>query len=106
VEGDEIPYLLAASSKKKENFANRLKLDLEIKCYMPRVPRARSSPKSCCTDLFVSCRESERVEKRLAGAGPDCYFANSGTVVTAGAAKIPLTGAVAAGTSKGNDSSG
>jgi hypothetical protein len=44
VEGDELPYLPAAASKKKENFANRLALDPEIKCYMPGVPRATYMP--------------------------------------------------------------
>ena len=44
VEGDEIPYLPAALAKKKENFANRLKLDPEIKCYLPGVPRATYMP--------------------------------------------------------------
>jgi len=40
VEGGEIPYLPAAAAKKKENFANRAKLDPEFKCYLPGVPRA------------------------------------------------------------------
>jgi hypothetical protein len=44
VEGDELPYLPAAAAKKKENFANRLALDPEIKCYMPGVPRATYMP--------------------------------------------------------------
>lgn len=44
VEGDEIPYLPAAAAKKKENFANRLKLDPEVKCYLPGVPRATYMP--------------------------------------------------------------
>src|SRR5438105_4244184 len=39
VEGNEIPYLPAAAAKKKENFANRLTRDPEIKCYLPGVPR-------------------------------------------------------------------
>ena len=39
VEGT-IPYLPAALTKKKENFANRLKLDPEVKCYLPGTPRA------------------------------------------------------------------
>jgi len=39
VEGGEIPYLSAAAAKKKENFANRLKSDPEVKCFMPGVPR-------------------------------------------------------------------
>ncbi len=44
VEGGEIPYLPEAAAKKKENFANRLKLDPEIKCYLPGVPRATYMP--------------------------------------------------------------
>jgi hypothetical protein len=44
VEGEEIPYLPAALAKKKENFENRMKLDPEIKCYMPGVPRATYQP--------------------------------------------------------------
>ena len=34
-----LPYKPEALAKKKENFANRLKLDPEIKCYLPGVPR-------------------------------------------------------------------
>jgi hypothetical protein len=44
VEGDELPYLPAAAAKKKENFANRLALDPEIKCFLPGVPRATYMP--------------------------------------------------------------
>ena len=44
VEGEEIPYLPAAAAKKKENFANRLTLDPEVKCYLPGVPRATYMP--------------------------------------------------------------
>jgi hypothetical protein len=40
VDGGEIPYLPAARKKQQENYANRLKLDPEIKCYLPGVPRA------------------------------------------------------------------
>ena len=43
VEG-QIPYTPQALAKKKENFANRLKLDPEIKCYLPGVPRATYMP--------------------------------------------------------------
>jgi len=39
VEGGAIPYLPEALKKKKENQANRLKLDPEVKCYLPGVPR-------------------------------------------------------------------
>src|SRR6266852_5190267 len=44
VEGEEIPYLPVAAAKKKENFANRLTLDPEVKCYLPGVPRATYMP--------------------------------------------------------------
>jgi len=44
VEGGEIPYLPEAAAKKKENFANRLTLDPEVKCYLPGVPRATYLP--------------------------------------------------------------
>jgi hypothetical protein len=44
VEGGEIPYLPAAAQKKKENYAGRLKLDPEVKCYLPGVPRATYMP--------------------------------------------------------------
>src|SRR5688500_17411176 len=40
VEGGPLPYRPEALEKKKENAANRLKLDPEIKCYLPGVPRA------------------------------------------------------------------
>ncbi len=44
VEDGEIPYLPAAAQKKRENYANRLKLDPEVKCYLPGVPRATYMP--------------------------------------------------------------
>jgi hypothetical protein len=44
VEGGELPYRPEALAKKKENQANRLKLDPEIKCYLPGVPRATYMP--------------------------------------------------------------
>ena len=40
VDGGEIPYLPEARKKRDENYANRLKLDPEIKCYLPGVPRS------------------------------------------------------------------
>jgi hypothetical protein len=40
VEGGEIPYTPAAAAKQKENLKNRMKLDPEVKCYMPGIPRA------------------------------------------------------------------
>ena len=44
VEGNEIPYQPWAAQKKQENAANWMKLDPEIKCYMPGVPRATYMP--------------------------------------------------------------
>ena len=44
VEGDDLPYLPEAAAKKKENFANRLALDPEVKCFLPGVPRATYMP--------------------------------------------------------------
>jgi hypothetical protein len=44
VEGNEIPYQPWAARKKQENGENWLKLDPEIKCYMPGVPRATYMP--------------------------------------------------------------
>src|ERR1041385_7681241 len=44
VDGNEIPYLPAAAAKKKENQSNWVKLDPEVKCYLPGVPRATYLP--------------------------------------------------------------
>jgi hypothetical protein len=44
VEGGAIPYKPEALAKKKENFANRAKMDPEVKCYMGGVPRSTYLP--------------------------------------------------------------
>jgi hypothetical protein len=45
VEGDGvIPYLPEAAAKKKQNQANWVKLDPEVKCYLPGVPRITYLP--------------------------------------------------------------
>jgi hypothetical protein len=44
VEGDEIPYKPWAAQRKRENAANWLDRDPELKCYMPGVPRAMYLP--------------------------------------------------------------
>src|SRR5579872_2720883 len=45
VDGDGvIPYLPAALATKNANFKDRMKLDPEIKCYLPGVPRATYMP--------------------------------------------------------------
>ena len=40
VDGNDIPYLPEAAAKRKTNGENWLKLDPEIKCFMPGIPRA------------------------------------------------------------------
>ena len=40
VEGGEIPYQPWAAEQQRENYANRVDLDPEAKCYLPGVPRA------------------------------------------------------------------
>ncbi|HXP85475.1 MAG TPA: hypothetical protein VN841_12185 [Bryobacteraceae bacterium] len=59
VEGDEIPYKQEALAKKKENQANWLTSDPEIKCYLPGVPRATYMPYPFrifqnATELFIA----------------------------------------------------
>ena len=44
VEGDALPYLPDALNTKRENQANWLTRDPEIKCYLPGVPRATYMP--------------------------------------------------------------
>ena len=44
VEGGEIPYKPEALAKRKQNQADYLNLDPEIKCYLPGVPRANYMP--------------------------------------------------------------
>ena len=44
VDGDEIPYQPWAAARQRENFANWLDRDPEIKCYLPGVPRAMYLP--------------------------------------------------------------
>jgi hypothetical protein len=44
VDGGEIPYKPEAAAQQKDNFKNRMKLDPEVKCYMPGIPRANYMP--------------------------------------------------------------
>jgi hypothetical protein len=44
VEGNEIPYRPEMLAKKRENGENWMKLDPEVKCYMPGIPRATYQP--------------------------------------------------------------
>src|SRR5678815_2555464 len=47
VEGGALPYRPEALQKKKDNFAKRMALDPEIKCYLPGVPRGMYMPYPC-----------------------------------------------------------
>jgi len=44
VEGGAIPYLDGARDRQRQNYAERLALDPEVKCFMPGVPRATYMP--------------------------------------------------------------
>jgi len=44
VDGDEIPYQPWAAARQKDNLANWLDRDPEIRCYLPGVPRAMYMP--------------------------------------------------------------
>jgi len=44
IEGGEIPYQPWAAEQQQQNFANRLELDPEGKCFLPGVPRATYLP--------------------------------------------------------------
>ena len=44
VDGDEIPYQPWAAARQRENLANVLDRDPEIRCYLPGVPRAMYMP--------------------------------------------------------------
>lgn len=44
VDGEELPYKPEALARKKENGANWMTLDPEVKCYMPGIPRATYQP--------------------------------------------------------------
>jgi hypothetical protein len=55
VEGGKIPYRPEALEKRKQNYQNRLKLDPEIYCYLPGVPRATYMPYPF--QIFQSDRE-------------------------------------------------
>jgi len=65
VEGDEIPYLPAAALKQKENRASWVKLDPEVKCYLPGVPRATYLPYPF---QIIQSRENIMMAYEYAGA--------------------------------------
>src|SRR5881394_560299 len=74
VEG-EIPYKPEALAKKKANAANRLKLDPEIKCYLPGVPRATYMPYPF---QIVQSASTFLIAYEYAGAVRDIYLKDPG----------------------------
>jgi hypothetical protein len=73
VEGGELPYKPEALAKKKENYANRLKLDPEIKCYLPGVPRATYQG---FPFQIIQGQEHVMLVHEFAGAVRTVYMAN------------------------------
>jgi hypothetical protein len=69
----EIPYKPEALAKKKENFANRLKLDPEIKCYLPGVPRATYMPYPF---QIIQSQKHVMIVHEFAGAVRTIYMAD------------------------------
>ena len=69
----EIPYTPEALAKKKENFAKRLELDPEIRCYLPGVPRATYMPYPF---QIIQSREHIMIVHEFAGAVRTIYMTN------------------------------
>lgn len=75
VEGGPIPYLPDALKTKKENEANWLTRDPEIKCYLPGVPRATYEPYPF--EIFQNAK-SVFIAYEYAGAVRDIYMKDPG----------------------------
>jgi len=75
VEGGKIPYTPAALAKKKENQANWLERDPEIKCYLPGVPRATYMPHPL---QILQGDDSIFIAYQYAGAARDIYSKDPG----------------------------
>ena len=75
VEGDALPYLPDALKTKRENQANWLTRDPEIKCYLPGVPRATYMP----YPLQIAHSESSLlIAYEYAGAVRDVFMKDPG----------------------------
>src|SRR2546427_6318906 len=70
VEGGKIPYQEWAAKKKQENYKNRLKLDPELKCHLPGVPRATYLPYPFRI-FFTYFVSDPRFDFRLLNASPN-----------------------------------
>ncbi len=80
VEGGAIPYLPAALEKKKQNFANRMTADPEIKCYLPGVPRATYMPQPF---QIIQAAKNIMIAYQYAGAVRNVPMDNPGPSLTA-----------------------
>jgi len=76
VEGGTLPYTPEALKKRNENRANRLKLDPEIKCYLPGVPRATYMP---FPFQIIQSQKHVMVVHEYAGAVDDLYGGSDGS---------------------------
>ncbi|MBI4475907.1 MAG: hypothetical protein HY654_01970 [Acidobacteria bacterium] len=75
VEGGEIPYKPEALAKRKENQANWLARDPEIKCYLPGLPRATYMPHPF--QIFQS-DQAIFIAYQYAGAVRNIYLSDPG----------------------------
>ncbi|MDA1369347.1 MAG: hypothetical protein O2971_01095 [Proteobacteria bacterium] len=73
VDGGEIPYRPEARAQRDENFAKRLELDPEIKCYLPGVPRATYLP---FPFQIIQSRQHIMLIHEYAGAVRTIYMEN------------------------------
>ena len=73
VEGGVIPYRPEALARRNENRANRLKLDPEIKCYLPGVPRATYMP---FPFQIIQSQQHVMIVHEYAGAVRTIYMTN------------------------------
>ena len=73
--GGKIPYKPEALAKKKENQANWIDRDPEVKCYLPGVPRATYMPQPF--QIFQNA-DSIFIAYQYAGAVRDIYMEDPG----------------------------
>ena len=73
VEGGALPYKPEALAKKKQNVTNRVKLDPEIKCYIPGVPRAMYMP---FPFQIIQSQKHVMIIHEYAGAARTIYMDN------------------------------
>jgi hypothetical protein len=73
VDGGTIPYLPEALIERDANFANRLELDPEVRCYLPGVPRATYMP---FPFQIIQSEEHVMMAHEYAGALRTIYMRN------------------------------